>query len=283
MLDSQPLFAPQPCCAMIDDTFVFPHILPNHDDWRGLSRKFLEIVYDIRYLTQKKFHSLSAPSSTTDIEMMEFSRIRSSIESRLQTVPIIHEESKELPCPDYVYEEHRLVALIYVKLVLHTEFLGRGCMRALKSRLITTIQHAEGHLPGLKQRPRSVIWVLFIGGLLAMDSREEIWFAVRIARSMKASNLETWEDVEATLSHLAWTDGLRTPVCMSLWQRVQAIRSSGMADHVPVFPPQYAADTRIEDNAVDSMFVVRTNGLMKEMPYMGMVPLALTIANSTPT
>ena len=264
VLNTRPIFAPGPCSALIDDTLLFPNVLPHLEDPRCLSRRMLEIFYDMRSLTRTISQHPSILWGAPDADTRACNRLRYSIKHRLHTFPIRSSDTDELQATDYVYEEHRLAALIYVNLVFCGYSPGSDILNALKHNLIAIIQQAETCAPHLRHRPLSATWVLFLGGIVAAGDVELAWFVERIARSTKAANLNNWEDVKSTFWHLAWTDELDTPVCMRLWDNVVAVRAGGMVRQPPVLQRNRTPD-------VDQRFV------KGDKVYMGVSDVAINV------
>ena len=76
-----------------------------------------------------------------------------------------------------------------------------------------------------------------MGGILSLNRTEEDFFAERIAKSTEAwhgEGMNSWADMEMWLKDIAWVDSLRTPECVSLWNRAQTPFRKGPGKGGPV-------------------------------------------------
>ena len=237
ILASRPRFAPTPCCALVKGTLLC-NVASDFDLWTGLCGEILEIFHDIRYLTscmttrnnRIEESGWMAFGSVTTAGMMAFSNERSFIEHRLLTLREIIKPRAAMQHEDYLLESCRIAALIYINCVLRKYSPNSTVLKNLKAQLILTIQDWEKSGLGTTSwpLPSSLTWILFIGGILSLNSLEETWFAERIARSMRSAGLKTWIDVEGLLVRMIWVDKLRTSACMRLWQKVEEVRQREM-------------------------------------------------------
>jgi len=71
-----------------------------------------------------------------------------------------------------------------------------------------------------------LLWVLFVGGSLALDNVERTWFVDLIAQILPWTSAASWEDTEDCLKRMLWVDKLRSPICLSIWEEAQ--RKTGL-------------------------------------------------------
>lgn len=103
-------------------------------------------------------------------------------------------------------------------------------LRALKEELMTAILKAEALYASLSDLPESgfpyaeiLVWVLFIGGILALDASEKTWFANRLTLVVPWTQVRSWEEAEICLNRMLWVDKLSSNACYSLWSEVESI------------------------------------------------------------
>ncbi|OAP61004.1 hypothetical protein AYL99_06008 [Fonsecaea erecta] len=68
-----------------------------------------------------------------------------------------------------------------------------------------------------------IFWLLFMGGLVSVDTNEYYWFRKRLMhfRSIRHEFL-TWEDVKRQLQKIFWIGNLQEDYGLSLWQTIDA-------------------------------------------------------------
>ena len=191
----------------------------------------LAIIYmQLRYLSAQMPLAGSTTGPFSDVDMLAFSEARSSIEhsllclSPLAPNAIKDIDEADIPQEDYIFEAHRLAALIYLNIVLRN-CTPNGCaLQSLKSQLKHTIRKAERPTACLGPRRRTALWAVFVGGLTSLNNEEETFFAGWIVKAMSYNDLQSWEEVEKALREVAWADMLTCVVRKSLWPTVQGVR-----------------------------------------------------------
>ena len=76
---------------------------------------------------------------------------------------------------------------------------------------------------GARRSPISISWALFVVGSLSFDKGEQEWFAQRLAKGVRGSRVESWEEMEGYLRQICWLDKLNTATCRELWRRIGEI------------------------------------------------------------
>lgn len=226
MVASPPHFAHNYSCKVIT--------LPNSDvaqsnagfdNTTSLCNTMIAILHDIRYLS----NSLVAWNRSSSMnDLMCFYDQRSALEFSLTSL-LIRKSKEFMRQIDYVLESYRIAALIYVKYVMYNAAPFCPAVQKLKTQLINIIVEADDKLVDNERRLQhsSVIWILFIGGIVHLDDDEKEFFAQAIARTMKGwwshPGAKTWEVIEACLKEIAWVGRLRTGKCILLWRRVEGL------------------------------------------------------------
>lgn len=252
MLASRPRFNPAPCSLDIQDSPIYTSLPTPDPAARDGYRDPLPSMYErLRYLTNQL--AASPRISISSIDRKAFSKVRSETEHALISLAIaptdLLDPAKGHPEADYVFEAHRLCALIYLHLVLRGEPTFTPTLQSLKRQVIKILQTAEGPLPCFRPRRKTSIWLCFIAGLVSSSSMDEMWFAERIARSMRKTDVKSWEDVEGVLKEVVWVDLLNTKTCKNLWQRVQDICDRKLEAKLPLFSPEHYPEVRVGDNS----------------------------------
>lgn len=62
-------------------------------------------------------------------------------------------------------------------------------------------------------------WILFIGGAPIFKQQDDVWLIPKIAHTVHALGLCTWEDVAQKLAKFPWVNALHSKVGQSLWYK----------------------------------------------------------------
>ena len=238
MLATRPQYVPPFYCsgssAFSDASLPIPSdsLEPFHD------LNLLSSVFQgLRDLTAQIPQATYKTSRISEVDMLAFTKARSSILYFLaclartsDSLNNITEDSDEkidgsfsMSC---AFEAHRLAAPIYANLVLCYCAANGGSLRSMKSQLIATILASEKDVSHpLSEKPLAV-WIHFMGGLLALDSVEEEFFAIRIVGALQQTGRFNWEEVEDFLKRVLWVDILSSMAWKRLWPRVQSLLDS---------------------------------------------------------
>ena len=185
------------------------------------------ICRQLRFLTAQMLDAGSSMGPISESEMMTFCDARSLIEHSLLSMSSTAATDQN-PDTDSL-EGQRLAALIYLNAVLRNCSPNGALMRSLRKQLMDAIQVVEEPALLLNHRPRTVIWIYSMGGLVSLDNADRRWFAERIARIMVNAKIDSWEEAKRTHREAVWVDELKTTLWNSLWGEVQEIRISASA------------------------------------------------------
>lgn len=225
LMDSAPRYKQTPCCLLTRDSspcsdLIFPE--PGYST--ELCGEITASFQSMRDLTQK---SNSGDQFKSILDRISFTKMRTDIVHHLLSIAN-QKPALEMTNLDYHVETCRLAALIYIKLALHMYAPLCAITRGLKAQLMNLIEQGEANCTiglGARQQPASIRWALFIGGILSLNKEEEEWFAVRLAKGIRVSGLKTWAEMEKHLGQICWRDELNTPICRSVWRRVERIHA----------------------------------------------------------
>ncbi|KUJ13371.1 uncharacterized protein LY89DRAFT_721396 [Mollisia scopiformis] len=194
------------------------------ESMEGVLAPLSVIFKNIRHLLalQDSFASDHGDSDRTIL----FVEKRSFIFNRLLST----QKSKSPPTEKahtYLYEPCRIAALIFMEYALARDTPNQNMLRKLcenlQSSFRTTTKTAE--LQQLWDQDLSslkvLLWVYYIGGMVATESLDREWFSYRTARCMMSLGFHEWSEVESCLLELLWTDMMHDQACTGLWEQVQ--------------------------------------------------------------
>lgn len=206
-----------------ENNYSVPYItlgIPSFDILTGSYCDISAILFEIRHLTLI-VESFNRSRGATPPEMLAFSKARSELEYRLLSIP---SPIEFIDRPEqYLYEVCRVTATIYINYVLHEFDPVFGVLRKLKRKLLAVMQAREEKYEDLRGPSNDVVllWVLFMGGLIAENFLERTWFAKRIAKIVQRLGLRSWEETEGCLMKALWIRRMRDDTCESLWMAVR--------------------------------------------------------------
>lgn len=194
----------------------------------GLRNEMLSIFSSMRSLSTSL---CPINHSVTTTPLLTFSSQRSALEHRLLALQI-RKPPAQMQQIDYLLEARRLAASIYLKCVLQNFKPRCPILTNLKGQLMLLLTEGENKLffdnvdDHLQRTP--LMWVLFMGGILTLDEKEELWFAKRIVSVSQGEYMtqrsRNWTYMECCLRQMSWVDSLRTKECVSLWNAVERLR-----------------------------------------------------------
>jgi len=71
------------------------------------------------------------------------------------------------------------------------------------------------------------LWILLMGGMVALNAEETTSFARFIARTMRQSALQGWPEVETNLTQVLWTKHRQRSGFRALWSEVEGLMNDG--------------------------------------------------------
>lgn len=152
--------------------------------------------------------------------MLDFSKARSALEYRLLLMhtPVASPDMSKL----HIYEACKIAAVIYINYVLHEFDPVFRILEKLKEKLTGVIEAGEISPRSLLGTSESslLIWVFFVGGLLADGKYEREWFATRISVLMRLLELIGWDQVEKLLMKVLWIKRMHNSACDTLWRQI---------------------------------------------------------------
>ena len=229
---SAPKYEQTSCCLLILGSLSYSNLIfPDLGLSTELCGEIATSFQDMRCLSQTV---TNWDKRRTTLDIMSFSEMRTNIAHRLLSIAN-QKLASEMTNLDYHIEICRLAALIYIKIALHTYSPLCATIRSLKAQLINLIKKGEANCTigvGARPQPYSIVWALFVGGILSLNEEEEEWFAQRLAKGIRASGVETWAEMEERLRQICWIEMLNTSTCRRLWWRVESMHAKYWAAQV---------------------------------------------------
>lgn len=152
-------------------------------------------------------------------DMTLFMDRRNAIQHRLMSLPTDEElASGEVSSPR-MYESVRLAGIIFSAAVTFPMPPYQGIFRRLAGRLKTVLE--ESKLDKCWQLyPKTLLWVLILGGIAALNSEERSWYVRTLAVISQSLGILEWEDVVEEMVPYLWLDSACDTGGRMLWAAV---------------------------------------------------------------
>ena len=190
-------------------------------------REIFGFIEELRKLTEVK-KAIESSNISTIQDIMRFDAQRNALEERVINIQDAFSTTRSLGFRDIFLDACCIAASMYMCLAFRNFRPNFPNIRTSKQDLMATILKAEALYASLPSLPDSdfpyaekLLWVLFIGGILALDASETTWFANRLTMVVPWTQVRSWEEAEACLNSVLWVDKLRNAACMSLWNEVE--------------------------------------------------------------
>lgn len=144
---------------------------------------------------------------------------RNAIQHRLMSLQGGDELLSEEVSSPLIYESMRLVGIIYSAAVTFPMPPYQGIFRRLTSRLKPILEESRVD-PCWQTDPNSLLWVLIIAGIAALDSEERNWYVQTLADVSRSLNLWDWSDVVTRMSPYLWLGSACGSGGRLLWSEV---------------------------------------------------------------
>jgi hypothetical protein len=144
---------------------------------------------------------------------------RNYVQHSLMSLPSGEELLKEEVSSISLYESIRHVAIIYSAAVTFPLPALSGHFHKLAAILQTLLESSKFD-PCWRHCPRTLLWILILGGIAASDTREREWFVRNIAIVAKVSKVATWEQVVGVMEGFLWLDSACDAGGRILWAEV---------------------------------------------------------------
>ena len=224
MTHSKPRFTP-----LINSSNDIPSELATEPFTPFYTSEIFGFIEELRKLTELK-KAIDGSNVTTIEELMGFDAQRNALEERLLSRQYTLSTPNGLGFRDIFLDACCIAASIYMCLTFRNFTPNFPNLRTSKENLMATILKAEALFASLPSLPATdlpyaekLLWVLSIGGSLALDEAETTWFSNRLTMVVPWTQVRSWEEAEACLQSVLWVDKLRNAACISIWNEVEGI------------------------------------------------------------
>ena len=156
---------------------------------------------------------ISIPSITVLIDQ------RNTVQHNLLSLPTGAElEASEVRFTA-LYDSICHTAIIYSAAVIFPLPPLTGILRRFATVLKTIMKESQSD-PDWRHCPKTLIWMLVLGGIAATDTPERKWYVQNLAAVSAALKIEEWEDVEEELGAYLWLQSACDAGGQLLWVEV---------------------------------------------------------------
>ena len=175
----------------------------------GLTQTVLQTLVEMSFLC----HALNqAAEKQTSVDPLAFDEDVICIQHDLLGSLSPRQESVERLCI--------ISALISIQMLTREVPFTRWCSWHISKEL----KEAFPALDAAKAPARLIYWMLFMGGLVSVSTKERLWFRRRLKDLQRLrSDLTTWDKVEAQLQQVFWVKSVQTTFGLDLWKEVNSL------------------------------------------------------------
>jgi nuclear transport factor 2 (NTF2) superfamily protein len=162
--------------------------------------------------------------STKFQDMQSITGLRNAVQHRLLSLPfwVDLQQSERVLCSESSYDCCRITARVYASAVTFPLPTNTGwqktaivaLQRAVQIWIATQWENDVDYL---------LIWMLFVGGMVAVSSRYSLDFRILLAQALRKANIKTWDAAEAVLRRFLWTDAACETGGLEVWESVQLL------------------------------------------------------------
>lgn len=152
-------------------------------------------------------------------DMAGFIDRRNVLQHRLMSLPRSEELSRGDISSLSMYEVIRHTAMIYSAAVIFPIPPHQGLFPKL-AHLVHSILDASRFDPFWKACPKTVLWVLVLGGIAAVETDDRPYYVHSLVFLSRLLKITRWEDVVEVLLHHLWLDSACDAGGRALWREV---------------------------------------------------------------
>ena len=183
----------------------------------GMTDALLQVLDAMASVTIAIDHYLKGKPDCLTVGVI--ARTRTAIQKRLLLLPPDDELGiipSSNPC---LYEACRLAGLIFGIAVVFPIPNTYDVLRTLSQRLKASIEKSEICESESLKVQYVLLWMLILGGIAALDKAERPWFVSRLAKLVRALEID-WNSVEGILERFLWLESACSPGGQLLWFEV---------------------------------------------------------------
>ena len=152
-------------------------------------------------------------------DLKVFIEKRNAIQHSLMSLPT----GDELECGEIssvcLHESIRHAAIIYSVAVTFPLPPVSGIFRKLAGRLKDILEKSKLD-PCWQLYPKTLLWMLILGGIAALETTDRAWYVRNLAALSSALNLAEWKDVAEEAENYLWLESACDAGGSSLWDEV---------------------------------------------------------------
>jgi hypothetical protein len=150
---------------------------------------------------------------------------RNSVQHQLMSLPSGEELREEGVTSICLYESIRHAIFIYSAAVTFPLPALSGHFHRLASILQALLEPSKFD-PCWRHCPKTLLWILVLGGIAASDTRERGWFVRNVRIIAKMLKVVSWEQVVEVMEGFLWLDSACDAGGEILWAQVTTDRLS---------------------------------------------------------
>jgi hypothetical protein len=148
---------------------------------------------------------------------------RNSVQHNLMSLPSGAELVEDEITSVCLYEAIRHTAFIYSAAVTFPIPALSGHFHKLAA-ILQPLLEASKFDTCWRRCPKTLLWILVLGGIAASDTNERGWFVRSIAMVAKILKIGTWEEVTEIMESFLWLDSACDAGGRILWAEVRSRR-----------------------------------------------------------
>lgn len=188
-----------------------------------LSQETIEVYWGLRNLTATK--DLISASQKRTIRRLEFHSCTGRLVRRLIDI-VQHEIPDSSNENALIFRLFGNAALAHVVMFLRDNPLGHPFSELLSARIRASLEVID--IPTFQLRyPEMMLWILMMGGLGAIGTDNQWWFAKLVAEMCHSSGIARTTEIAFFLTEFFWTDLYLYPTYKEFWDDVAVAVEGG--------------------------------------------------------
>lgn len=181
-----------------------------------LSQETIEVYWGLRNLTATK--DLISASQLPAITRVEFHSYTGRLVGRL--INIVQHEIPDSPNQNaLIFRLFGNAALAHVVMFLRDNPVGHPFSELLSTRIRASLEMID--IPTFQLRyPEMMLWILIMGGLGAIGTDNQWWFAKLVAEMCHTTGIARTTEISFFLMEFFWTDLYLYPTYTEFWNDV---------------------------------------------------------------
>ncbi len=187
----------------------------------GLSERQEGLVKVFQQMRQLSAFVSASNISKEKASISLFSERVYIIERQLLLLAVSGDPLSTSPMESFVNGACRNAAFVYIYAALREVPLGGSLYNIFVERLRSALGCTSFMLAWSNTHPSMLLWVLAIGGMVAIGRPERPWFVSQLAGVCTILKLQTLQDMKDTLRDITWVEGLYEGLMQTLWTEIE--------------------------------------------------------------